>query len=235
MAVSDSVRQLDAILKPKSVAVIGASTSPDKIGHEVLKNILDSGFKGNVYPINPKAEMILDLSCHKSVKDIEKAPELAVIIIPARFVPQAIQECGEAGVKGAVVITGGFSEAGDEGEALAVGVPVDDRRGGGHVAVDIIDHHAGHAAAEGLPFGHVDLGNALVMLASEETEETRVLDQRRAQQPARHEPADQEQDESEYRDLKVSDVHDQKLVERSQVLDWIGYLRAGLADQYSNR
>jgi len=118
MAVTDPIRQLDAMLKPKSVAVIGASTSPDKIGYEILKNIIDSGFEGTVYPINPKAEVILDLVCHKSVKDIAKAPDLAVIVIPARFVPQAVQECGEAGVKGAVIITGGFSEAGDEGEAL---------------------------------------------------------------------------------------------------------------------
>ncbi len=118
MAVTDPIRQLDAILKPKSVAVIGASTSPDKLGYEILKNILDSGFKGPVYPINPKADVILDLPCHKSVKDIPNAPELAIIIIPARFVPQAVQECGAAGIKGAVIITGGFSEAGDEGEIL---------------------------------------------------------------------------------------------------------------------
>ncbi|HSQ85841.1 MAG TPA: CoA-binding protein, partial [Desulfobacterales bacterium] len=118
MSVPDPIRQLDAILKPKSVAVIGASTSPDKIGYEILKNILDSGFKGSVYPINPKADVILDLPCHKSVKDIAEPPDLAVVIIPARFVPQAVQECGEAGVKGAVIITGGFSEAGVEGEAL---------------------------------------------------------------------------------------------------------------------
>jgi len=118
MAVTDPIRQLDAILRPKSVAVIGASTSPDKMGHEILKNIIDSGFEGTVYPINPKADVILNLACHKSVKDIAEPPDLAVIIIPARFVPQAVQECGEAGVKGAVIITGGFSEAGDEGEQL---------------------------------------------------------------------------------------------------------------------
>lgn len=118
MAVKDSVKQLDAILRPQSVAVIGASTSPDKMGHEILKNIIDSGFKGTVYPINPKADVILDLSCHKSVKDVEEAVDLAVIIIPARFVPQAVQECGEKGVKGAIIITGGFAEAGDEGAEL---------------------------------------------------------------------------------------------------------------------
>jgi acetyltransferase len=118
MAMPDQIRRLDAFLNPKSLAVIGASTSPDKLGHEILKNILDGGFKGPVYPINPKADVILDLPCHKSVKDISEAPDLAVIIIPARFVSQAIQECGLAGIKGAVIITGGFSEAGDEGEVF---------------------------------------------------------------------------------------------------------------------
>jgi acetyltransferase len=118
MTVSDPVKQLDAILRPKSVAVIGASTSPDKLGHEILRNILDGGFKGAVYPINPKADAILDLPCHGNVKDLQKPPDLAVLIIPARFVPQALQDCGEIGVKGAVIITGGFSEAGPEGEEL---------------------------------------------------------------------------------------------------------------------
>ncbi|MEJ2365454.1 MAG: acetate--CoA ligase family protein [Deltaproteobacteria bacterium] len=115
---SDSVSQLDCILRPKSVAVIGASTSPDKLGHEILKNILDGGFRGGVYPINPKADAILNLSCHGNVKDLQEPPDLAVVIIPARFVPQAVQDCGEIGVKGVVIITGGFSEAGREGEEL---------------------------------------------------------------------------------------------------------------------
>ena len=118
MTVPDSVSQLDGILRPKSVAVIGASTSPDKLGHEILKNILDGGYQGAVYPINPKADTILDLSCHTNVKELQEPPDLAVLIIPARFVPQAIQDCGEKGVKGAVIITGGFSEAGAEGEEL---------------------------------------------------------------------------------------------------------------------
>jgi acetyltransferase len=116
--VPDSVSQLDGILRPKSVAVIGASTSPDKLGHEILKNILDGGYQGAVYPINPKADTILDLPCHTNVKELQEPPDLAVLIIPARFVPQAIQDCGEKGVKGAVIITGGFSEAGAEGEEL---------------------------------------------------------------------------------------------------------------------
>jgi len=118
MTVPDPVSQLDGILRPKSVAVIGASTSPDKLGHEILKNILDGGYQGAVYPINPKADSILDLPCHTNVKELEEPPDLAVLIIPARFVPQAVQDCGEKGVKGAVIITGGFAEAGAEGEEL---------------------------------------------------------------------------------------------------------------------
>jgi len=117
MAIPDTT-WLDAILRPKSVAVIGASTSPDKLGYTILKNILDSGFKGAVYPINPKADVILNLPCYTNVKMIEAPPDLAVIIIPARLVPQAVQECGEVGVKGAVIISGGFAEAGEEGAAL---------------------------------------------------------------------------------------------------------------------
>ena len=118
MVVEDSTTQLSAILRPKSIAVIGASTSPDKLGYEIMKNILDSGFPGAVNPINPKADAILNIPCHVSVKDIAEAPDMAVIIIPARFVPQAMEECGQKGVKGTVIITGGFSEAGPEGEAL---------------------------------------------------------------------------------------------------------------------
>ncbi|RME42722.1 MAG: CoA-binding protein, partial [Chloroflexi bacterium] len=118
MTAPDPVNQLDAILRPKSVAVIGASTSPEKLGYQILKNIIDSGFQGPVYPVNPKADTILDLPCYAGVKAIDPPPDLAVIIIPARFVPQALEECGEHGVKGAVIISGGFSEAGPEGEAL---------------------------------------------------------------------------------------------------------------------
>ncbi|MBW1980396.1 MAG: acetate--CoA ligase family protein [Deltaproteobacteria bacterium] len=118
MTATDAFGRLQATLRPQSVAVIGASTSPDKLGHEILKNIVDSGFTGAIYPVNPKADRILDLPCWAGIKEIPEPPDLAVIIIPARFVPQTLQECGEAGVKGAIIITGGFSEAGAEGERL---------------------------------------------------------------------------------------------------------------------
>jgi acetyltransferase len=114
----DSTRQLDAILRPRSVAVIGASNTPGKYGHEILKNILDGGFQGTVYPINPKAETILNLSCFPAIQDIPEPADLAVVIIPARLVPQAVHDCGKRGVRSAVIITGGFSEAGAEGAVL---------------------------------------------------------------------------------------------------------------------
>ncbi len=109
---------LEAFFRPSSVAVIGASESAGKLGHEILKNLIDGGFPGSIHPINPKSESILGLGCHKNVKDIPGEVDLAVVIIPARFVPQAIRDCGAKGIKGAIIITGGFSEAGPEGEEL---------------------------------------------------------------------------------------------------------------------
>jgi acetyltransferase len=103
---------------PSGIAVVGASESAGKLGHEILKNLVEGGFPGALYPINPKSERILGLTCFKNVKEVPDKVDLAVLIIPARLVPQAIQDCGEKGVKGAVIISGGFSEAGPEGEAL---------------------------------------------------------------------------------------------------------------------
>jgi len=109
---------LSAIFTPKSVAVIGASSSPEKLGFQILKNIRDAGFKGPIYPVNPKATTILDLRCYQSIGSVEGVPELAVIIVPAPAVPATLADCGPKGVKAAIVISGGFSESGPEGEAL---------------------------------------------------------------------------------------------------------------------
>ncbi len=112
------LRHLDAIFKPRSVALIGASATPGKLGHDVLYNLIHAGFAGPIYPVNPKADELLGLPAYKSIQDISPAPDLAVIIIPARAVPATIQQCGEAGIKAAIVVTGGFAEAGEEGEKL---------------------------------------------------------------------------------------------------------------------
>ncbi|MBN1930763.1 MAG: acetate--CoA ligase family protein [Desulfobacterales bacterium] len=109
---------LKAFFQPAGVAVIGASENSEKIGHEILKNLLNGGFQGAIYPINPKSKQILGLDCYKNVKEVPNAIDLAVMIIPAEFVARSIRDCGEKGIKAAVIITGGFSEAGKTGEEL---------------------------------------------------------------------------------------------------------------------
>lgn len=109
---------LDAIFRPRSVAVVGASAAPEKYGYIILKNILAAGFRGPVYPVNPKAAEILGLSCVQSIADLPPGVDLAVIIIPARTVPQALAQVGQHGIKAAIIISGGFAESGDEGAAL---------------------------------------------------------------------------------------------------------------------
>ena len=109
---------LDAVFRPRSVAVIGASTVAGKLGHDILYNLIHAGFPGPIYPINPKADQVLELPAFKQIGDVPSPPDLAVVVIPARAVAGAIEQCGEAGVKGAIVITGGFAEAGPDGEKL---------------------------------------------------------------------------------------------------------------------
>lgn len=114
----ESLSRLDAIFKPRSVALIGASATPGKLGYDVLYNLIHAGFSGPIYPVNPKVEELLGLRVYKSISEILSPPDLAVIIIPAKAVPGTIQQCGEAGIRAAIVVTGGFAEAGEEGEKL---------------------------------------------------------------------------------------------------------------------
>jgi acetyltransferase len=108
---------LDAFFDPKSVAVIGASTNPVKLGHAVLKNLVDGGYsnRGKVYPINPKADEILSYKAYPSVLDVLDPIDLAVIVIPYPHVPAALRTCGEKGIPAVIVISAGFREAGREG------------------------------------------------------------------------------------------------------------------------
>lgn len=104
---------LTGLLRPKGIAVIGASTTPGKIGHTVVKNLIESGYEGGVYPVNPSADEILGLKVYKSVLDIPEPVDAAAIAVPAKFVADVVKECGEKGVKGLIVITSGFSEVGE--------------------------------------------------------------------------------------------------------------------------
>lgn len=115
---------LEGLIRPRSVAVIGASRDIGKIGHAVLKNIIDGGFpQGKVYPVNPNADYILGLRCYPSIKDVPEVVDLAIITVPARIVPQALEECGQKGVKIAAIISSGFKEIGNiEGERRLVDI-----------------------------------------------------------------------------------------------------------------
>jgi len=114
----ETLDSLKPIFQPNSVAVIGASTAPGKLGHDILANLKNGGFAGPLYPINPKADDILGLKVYKAITDTPAPPELAVVVIPARIVAATLEQCAQAGVKAAIIITGGFAEAGPDGERL---------------------------------------------------------------------------------------------------------------------
>jgi acetyltransferase len=106
---------LDMFSNPRAVAVIGASRDSGKLGYGILSNVIQYGFPGDVYPINPKADEILGLPCYPSVLDVEGPIDLAVIVIPHQFVAGVLEECGQKGVRGVIVISAGFREAGLDG------------------------------------------------------------------------------------------------------------------------
>jgi acetyl coenzyme A synthetase (ADP forming)-like protein len=109
----DIVRQMNRIMKPKAVAVIGASAENGKIGNSVMKNLINGGYQGEIYPIHPKATEILGKKVYKSVKDIPGEVDIAVFAIPASLVAGALIECGEKKVVGAILIPSGYAETGN--------------------------------------------------------------------------------------------------------------------------
>lgn len=109
---------LKPLFAPKSVAIFGASDSADSVGKIVFQNMLQSGFQGALYPINPKHSVIQGCRTYSSISEITEPVELAVIATPAQSVPDIIEECGKHDVKAAVIISAGFSETGEAGKAL---------------------------------------------------------------------------------------------------------------------
>ncbi|RMF90096.1 MAG: hypothetical protein D6733_04720 [Methanobacteriota archaeon] len=118
---------LDRFFKPRSIAVIGASREAGKVGNAVCENLLRGttkeilharGFGGAIYPVNPRADEIMGLKCYSSIKDVPGEVDLAVVVVPARFVPTIMEEMGEKGTRAAVIISAGFSESGEEGARL---------------------------------------------------------------------------------------------------------------------
>jgi len=109
---------LDALFKPKAVALVGASTKELSIGNVIIRNLQTYGYKGEIYPVNAKADEVCGLKSYATIADIPGEVDLAHIIIPSQFVPQAIEECGQKGVKAVIINSAGFSEMGEEGERL---------------------------------------------------------------------------------------------------------------------
>jgi 3-hydroxypropionyl-CoA synthetase (ADP-forming) len=110
--VSPPIGSLLKFFKANSVAVIGASATPGKIGHEVLKSLSQSEYHGNVYPVNPSSESILDLKAYQSILDVPGNVELAVLTVPPKLAPSLLNECGRKGVEAVVIVSGGFKETG---------------------------------------------------------------------------------------------------------------------------
>ena len=112
------VEELKALFEPESIAVIGASSSPAKWGNWMLTRPVSSGYRGRIYPINPKEKEIYGLKAYPNIMEVSESIDLAIITIPAPMVPQAIKECVRKGVRAAVLISAGFAETGPQGKAL---------------------------------------------------------------------------------------------------------------------
>jgi acetyl coenzyme A synthetase (ADP forming)-like protein len=112
----DRQKGIDSLFNPRSIAVIGASETKGKLGNDVMRNLVESGYEHRIYPINPKAGEILGHKVFRSIKDIPGEVDVAIIVIPAKSVQKAVEECGQKGVKALVIITAGFKEIGHEGQ-----------------------------------------------------------------------------------------------------------------------
>ncbi|NJL82070.1 MAG: acetyl CoA synthetase subunit alpha, partial [Chloroflexaceae bacterium] len=114
----DRRQPLDGIFAPKSVAVIGATEKYGSVGRTLLWNLISNPFGGPVFPVNPKRDSVLGIKAYPSISAVPDPVELAVIATPAVGVPQIIEDCLQAGVKGAIIISAGFKEVGESGLAL---------------------------------------------------------------------------------------------------------------------
>ncbi len=116
------IKKLDSIFRPNRIALIGVSNDPSSVGGMTLKNLVSGGFHGVVYPVNPKREAVMGIPCYPNVESLPKVPDLAVIMTPAEQVPGIIDECGNCGVNGVIIMSAGFKESGEQGKALELEV-----------------------------------------------------------------------------------------------------------------
>jgi acetyltransferase len=123
-----AVRNLERMLAPGAVAVVGASEASGKVGYNVLKNVIDGGFAGPVYPVNAKRDSVQGKTSYRSILDTPTVPDLAIICTPAPTVPSLIRQCGEKGIPGVVILTAGFRELGSEGKSLEDQIRVEQKK-----------------------------------------------------------------------------------------------------------
>lgn len=121
---------LEPFFHPKSVAIIGATETPKSVGNTLMHNLISGGFKGKIFPVNPKYKTLFDLPCYPSIGEIPEDIELAVIITPAKTVPGIIEQCTAKNIRSAIIISAGFKELGEEGLALENEVLEKARAGG---------------------------------------------------------------------------------------------------------
>jgi len=112
------IKRLDKIFKPKSIAVIGASNKEGVPGFRIFRNLIGSGYQGIVYPVNPNHESIQGVQAYKSIEEVPKVVDLAIIVTPAKTIPDILEQCGKKGITGILIISAGFKEIGEEGKAL---------------------------------------------------------------------------------------------------------------------
>jgi acetate---CoA ligase (ADP-forming) len=109
---------LSSFFNAKGVALVGASASPSKLSHGILRNLIQYGYAGQIYPVNPKADEILGLQAYADISSVPDPVDLAVIVVPSSAAPGVIEACGQRGIRAAIIISGGFKEVGAEGAAL---------------------------------------------------------------------------------------------------------------------
>ncbi|MCP5164589.1 MAG: bifunctional acetate--CoA ligase family protein/GNAT family N-acetyltransferase [Pseudomonadales bacterium] len=109
---------LHKVFEPQSVAIVGASERPQSVGTQLLDNLIDSGFQGDIYPVNPGYQSLRGLRCYPAISAVDHAIDLVVIVIPAKAIPGVLHECGEAGVGAVIIVSAGFAEVGSRGRSL---------------------------------------------------------------------------------------------------------------------
>jgi len=109
---------LKRFFNPRSVAIVGASREPGKVGYEILTNIINAGYEGRIFPINPKTDKIGQLKCYSDLEAIGEIPDLVIIVVPVKIVPNIMNQCARIGAKAVVIITAGFKEVSEQGRQI---------------------------------------------------------------------------------------------------------------------